>query len=277
MVIRQEPFKIIVAGKGGVGKTTVSASLAIMLAKRGHRVVALDTDSVPNLALSLGIPPEEASRITPLVENTELVEERTGARPGGGWGLLFTLTPRVDDILDRYGVEARHGVRLVVVGGITKPGEGCLCPSIALAKAFLAHVFRSFEGVVIVDSEAGAEVFGRGLAEYFDLMVAVSEPTVRSLSITRRLIELARGLSVKRFVVLLNKVKDELAAKKLYEKVMGDLGVPVFTAPYDPVLEEYESRGLSVADLPDDSELFLALSSLVSYIESLVKGEGRRV
>ncbi|NPA05217.1 MAG: P-loop NTPase [Crenarchaeota archaeon] len=265
-------FKIIVAGKGGVGKTTVSAGLAVLLARRGYRVVALDTDSVPNLALSLGVPLEEASRITPLVENVELVEERTGARPGGGWGLLFTLTPRVDDILEKYGVTTRDGVRLVVVGGITKPGEGCLCPSIALAKAFIAHVFANEEAVVIVDSEAGAEVFGRGLAEYFDLMIAVAEPTVRSLSIARRLIELARGLDVKRFAVVINKVRDELAAKKLYERVMRGLDYPVFTIPYDPVLEEYESRGLSVADLPDDSELFLALTSLVSYIESLIKG-----
>ena len=266
-------MKIIVAGKGGVGKTTITAALAKLLAEKGFEVLALDTDSVPNLALSLGVPPEDAEKIVPLTENVRLIEERTGARPGEGWGLFFSLTPKVDDIVDRYGVRISDRIRLVVVGGISQGNEGCLCPAIALAKAFLSHVLLREKRIVIVDSEAGAEVFGRGLAEHFDLMIVVCEPSLRSLLIGKRLIELAKDIGVKRFVVAVNKAKDELAARNLYEQVFADENYPLFVAPYDLVLEEYESRGKSVAHLPRNSKLFLALTPLITYIEELARGK----
>ncbi len=142
-------MKVLVAGKGGVGKTTLSALLADVLASKGYNVLALDTDSVPNLAQSLGIPYEKALDIVPLSRNEELAEERTGARPGSGWGILFSLTPRVDDLVYRYGIRIRPNLSLVVVGSIEQPKEGCLCPSIALARAFLTHVLLREKDVVI--------------------------------------------------------------------------------------------------------------------------------
>ena len=260
-------MRIIVAGKGGVGKTSITAGVSLLLSEMGFRVVALDTDSIPNLALSLGLSVEEASRITPLVENKKLVEERTGARPGVGWGLLFSLTPRVDDILEKYSVKINDCLRLVVVGGISQGGEGCLCPAIALAKAFLIHVLSKLKDYyVIVDSEAGAEVFGRGLAECFDLMIAVCEPSVKSMVISRKLIKMAGDIGVKRFAVAVNKVDDELQARTLYKKVFNGEPYPLFTIPWDRELEEREKRGLSLASLPRDSRFFSSLKPLVKYI-----------
>ncbi len=260
-------MKVIVAGKGGVGKTTIAAALSILLAEDGHEVIALDTDSVPNLALSLGIPPEEASKIVPLARNEKLAEERTGARPGEGWGLFFSLTPRVDDLLDKVAVRVGDRIRLVVVGSIDQGAQGCLCPAIALAKAFLLHVLTRLKAFVIVDSEAGAEVFGRGLAEHFDAMVVVSEPTLRSMLVSRKLVELAKDLGVKEFYMVINKVVDELVAVRLYEKVFGGDRIPCFRVPYDRVLAEYEVRGLSVANLPRNSLLFIRLAPLVRVLE----------
>jgi len=73
-------MKVLVAGKGGTGKTTIAATLAYILSESGYKVLVLDTDSVPNTAVTLGVPIEEAVEITPLTMNERLVEERTGAK-----------------------------------------------------------------------------------------------------------------------------------------------------------------------------------------------------
>lgn len=59
-------MKIGVSGKGGVGKTTVVATLARIFAARGYQVLAIDGDPNPNLALSLGFPPEAANAMKPM-------------------------------------------------------------------------------------------------------------------------------------------------------------------------------------------------------------------
>lgn len=258
-------MRILVAGKGGTGKTSIAAMLAHVLADNGYNVLALDTDSVPNLAQSLGVPADEASSIVPLVLNERLVEERTGARPGEGWGVLFSLTPRVDDIAERYGVAVRPNLKLVVVGSINASRQGCLCPAIALARAFLRHVLLRERDVVIVDAEAGAEAFGRGLAEYFDLMLCISEVTVKSISVSLKLVELARQLEIRENVIVLNKVTDYTRASALYRKVVGER-IPFHVVRYDENLVRLEYEGKPVTELSEDSPFRVDVTRLAQAL-----------
>ncbi len=100
-------LKIAIGGKGGVGKTTITALLARCLAAdKNNKVIAIDADPVANLAAGLGIP--EDKPITPISELTELIAERTGATPGTMGG-FFTLNPKVDDIPDRFSLAKRWG------------------------------------------------------------------------------------------------------------------------------------------------------------------------
>jgi len=93
-------LKIAVAGKGGVGKTLISGTLARLLARDGFRVLAVDADPAMNLAYALGIPPNVASKIVPISENKELIEERIGAKPGSAsrrpWTTLLIDTASSD-------------------------------------------------------------------------------------------------------------------------------------------------------------------------------------
>ena len=257
--------RIIVVGKGGVGKTTISALLSIILSRRGLDVIALDTDSTPNLAMSLGLSLKESESIKPLVRDDELIFRRTGARPGESWGSLFKLNPIVDDLIDRIGVIIGDKLKLVVVGGIQASGEGCLCPSIALAKAFLRHVLGklSRKHVVIVDSEAGVEVFGRGLAENFDYAIAVSEPTLKSIHISLRMINMARELNIKNTILLVNKVQDTKHTNNLIEGMIDTAGIPVYLTPYDPALALLEYHGYGLNSLGEDSLIYRNISGFI--------------
>ncbi len=262
-------LRILVSGKGGSGKTTIAALTALIFAKRGYSVLVLDTDSVPNVAQSLGVPLEVASKIIPLVKNEELVAEKTGARPGEGWGLLFSLTPDVSDIVDRYGVKVRDNIRLVVVGSIDASKEGCLCPAIALAKAFLLHVLLKKRDIVIIDSEAGAEVFGRGLAEKFDVNLCVTEPTLKSLTIAKKLVELGKQLGIKHSIVVLNKVVEPLQAVELFSKTFSN-DVPYHIVRYSPKIPQLENLGVGLDKLEESDNAYRDVEKLVNYLEKLV-------
>ncbi len=110
--------KIAVCGKGGSGKTTIAGTLARLLARRGHPVIAIDGDSNPNLALTLGISPERADALTPLPRT--LLERRTdesGAQ-------RVVLLQSADDIIRQYGVPAPDDVTLLLMGRVDHAGAG---------------------------------------------------------------------------------------------------------------------------------------------------------
>ncbi|RSN75757.1 MAG: CO dehydrogenase nickel-insertion accessory protein CooC [Thermoproteota archaeon] len=257
-------MKILVAGKGGTGKTTVSALLSHFFCSSGHDVLALDTDSTPNLAMSIGVSPDISKSIVPLVKNEDLVEERTGARPGESWGVFFNLSPEVEDIVEKYGIKIKDKLSLLVVGSIDSAKQGCLCPAIALARSLLKHILLKNDQIVIVDAEAGAEVFGRGLAEDFDYMLCMSEPTLRSLEISKNLIRMADELGIRNNVLVVNKVVDEERAIRLVKRVVP--GVRSFFVGYDPEMSSYEEEGLSVERYPKNSPVVVGVRRMFDLL-----------
>lgn len=110
--------KIAVAGKGGTGKTTLAGTLARILADRGERVWAIDADSTPNLALTLGLPRDEAGEIAALPRT--LLEARYDDE--GNRSLHLPMPPA--DIVAEHGHEVPGGVRLLLMGKIDHAGAG---------------------------------------------------------------------------------------------------------------------------------------------------------
>jgi CO dehydrogenase maturation factor len=223
-------MKIAVSGKGGVGKTTLSAMLAGCLSLKGRHVVALDADPDANLAAALGVPADQQP--TPLSEMRELVAERTGAKPGV-YGGYFKLNPRVDDIPEAY---ARHigNVRLLALGGVKEGGAGCICPATALVKALLTHLILGRDEAVIMDMEAGIEHLGRATAASMDALLLVVNEDPWSIQTAQRTRKLAADLGMTRLLAVVNRLTDE---SKL-EAVRGQLGeIPLVGGmPYDPRL-----------------------------------------
>jgi CO dehydrogenase maturation factor len=184
-------MKLAVTGKGGVGKTTLSAGLAVLFTKQRIRVIAVDADPDSNLAATLGFPhPDD---ITPIIERKDLIAERTGAPPGLS-GSYFSLNPKVDDIPENCCPEHR-GIRLLTLGGSNrKGGSGCLCPENAFLRSLLAHLLLEREDVVILDMDA---------------LIVVVEPGQRSLETARRIRRLAADLDISRVWAVANKVRGQ--------------------------------------------------------------------
>jgi CO dehydrogenase maturation factor len=228
-------MKIAIAGKGGVGKTTLSATLARLYRDDGRNVLAIDADSNPNLVTVLGVPVQE---ITPLSEQKELIEERTKTELGG-FGKIFKFNPRVDDIAEKYAVE--HDSMKVLVMGTVKMGEsGCACPANVLVKNLLTHLLLTEKDVVICDMEAGVEHLGRGTAKAVDAMLIVVEPGRRSVDTANRIHELAQDLKIKNVFAVGNKVKNE--KEKEFIKTMVTMDVLGYIL-YDERIIEADMKG----------------------------------
>ncbi len=199
-------MKLAVTGKGGVGKTTLSAGLAALFTTQGVRVIAVDADPDSNLAATLGFP--QPNGIKPLIEWKDLIAERTGARPGSS-GSYFSLNPKVDDIPE-YCCAEHRGIKLLTLGGGSRGGgSGCLCPENAFLRSLLAHLLFEREDVVILDMEAGVEHLTRGTAQGVDALIVVVEPGRRSLETAQRIRRLAADLEICRIWAVANKVREQ--------------------------------------------------------------------
>jgi CO dehydrogenase maturation factor len=199
--------KIAISGKGGVGKTALTALLSHIYVERGRSVIAIDADPAGGLASALGLPRELAENLRPISEMEDLIYERTGARPGASGG-FFSLTPRVDDIPDKYSVD-HEGVRLLKLGSIDLGGSGCMCPESAMLKALVTHLLLYRNEMMIMDMEAGVEHLGRATAQAVDAMLIVVEPGRRSLEVAERITELAADLKLGHVYAVGNKVRTD--------------------------------------------------------------------
>ena len=263
-IILRLGMKIAISGKGGVGKTMLASLLSTILTKLGYSVLAIDADPNATLATALAFPHPE--RITPISEMGDLIEERTGVRPGQA-APYFKLNPKVDDIPDKYWVE-HNGVKLMVMGRLKKGGSGCYCPENALLEALLAHILLRRDEVVIIDMEAGIEHLGRATAKAVNKMIIVVEPGKASIETAYRIRELAKDIGLENITVVANKIRSD-KDKNLITSAMPDFEFLGFI-PYDHSVIE---AGLGYSPLIDaNPEVISRVQDIAARI-SAVKSE----
>ncbi len=196
-------MKILICGKGGSGKSTISALLAKEIAVRENRVLVIDTDESNfgvHMQLGMGKPDDFMNYF-------------------GGKKVLFEKTKRLrekwktDDLPDEYIIE-KGNIKLMAMGKIYDFGEGCACPINALTSKFLEVLELSANEFLIADTDAGVEHFGRGVEEGCDLIFAIIDPSRESILLAEKISKLGQQVNKPVYYVL-NKVNKEIEKELL--------------------------------------------------------------
>jgi len=256
-------MKIAVTGKGGVGKTTLAGTLAVILSKN-YKVYAIDADPDMNLAGSLGI----HKPITPISKMKDLIKERTGAEPGSSFGEVFKMNPTISDLPESlstdYDPEGR--LKILVMGTVDKGGDGCVCPASVMLKAIMRNLIIKKDEIVILDMEAGIEHLGRRTAEAVDVMIIVAEPGLKSLETASRIKKLATDIGIHKVVAVINKVASPMEEKFVEEK-LKEMDVDVLgSIPRDDMVVKADMEGLPLVNFPDSA----ALESITQIAENIL-------
>lgn len=261
-------MKIAVAGKGGSGKTTFAGTLARILGQSGNRVLAIDADPNPNLAVSLGLDPDTAAAIEVVPHSFAHHSEDAE----GNYSVGLDLSP--EEIVARYGTPAPDNVSLLIVGRVEpeQAGTGCNCSAHTTVRGILEHLHAGASLHTVSDMEAGLEHLKRGTLEHADALVIVIEPYFKSLEAAGRIEELGRTLGVPMRFAVANKVRtprDEAAIREFCDTK----GIPVAAVvPFDEDVAEAEWRGQSVLDSAPYSE---AVTVLRGFSDWLLSGDKR--
>ena len=244
-------MKLAVAGKGGVGKTSLTVWLGDYLARRGEEVWLVDADTALSLGQALGLPESEVP--PPLTLAKDLIRERVGE------GFIH-LNPDVADLPERLSKKVGN-LNLLVMGTIATAGGGCACSPNALLKALLAHLIIERRQWVIVDLEAGVEHLGRGTIQSVDGLVVVSEPSARSLQTAIRISSLAQELGLIRQALIINRAPADF-------KLPDMAGLPPLTGviPPLPSLTARQLLSSSVLDLEERDRLDAMAEKIIAAL-----------
>jgi CO dehydrogenase maturation factor len=254
-------MKIAISGKGGVGKTMLASLLSVVFAESGYSVLAIDADPNINLAAAFGLPNSE--KLTPISRMDDLIEERTGARPGQ-MAPYFKLNPKVDDLPEKCSLQY-DGIKIMVMGPVKAAGTGCYCPEGALLQALVSHLLLEANQVVILDMEAGIEHLTRGTAKGVDKLIIVVEPSMRSVSTGRRVRDLALEIGLQNVGVVANKIRSEREKDFIVAK-MADFEVLGFI-PYDEAMVEADLAGLPLVN--SSARVMAEVRSIAARLDKL--------
>jgi len=238
-------MKIAVAGKGGVGKTTVSGTVARALARSGHRVLALDGDLNPMLGVSLGVGGEQTELIVAARQAVAAGEEEHA--------------PTIEEIVQRFGADAPDGVRMVIASRVEFMDPGCMCCGVNPVN--LVRQLEHGDRTVVCDLEAGLGTIDRIEEGVLDVLLVVTNPTGKSLEVARRAIEAAEAVA--EIVVVANRISDE-SDLEIVREVLGDR--ELFVIPEDAVIAAADREGIAPIDLDPDAPGVAALVRLAERV-----------
>jgi CO dehydrogenase maturation factor len=243
-------MRIAVTGKGGSGKSTIAGALARQLARSRHRVVAVDADPNPNLGVSLGLSHEAVEAMRPIL-NALLASGHTHHDP----------KPAPEELLARYGVEAPDGIVVVATGKIERPADACLCCGSHNTTREFFGALPADDRCIVADLEAGLNDLIWARPGRDDVVLAVAEPSAKSVEIARRACRIAESLGVFHIIGVANRSTDGHAAG-----LAETLGVDVVEVPFDPAVEEADRRGAAPMDLDDSSPAMVAVGRLAERL-----------
>ena len=238
---------VAVGGKGGVGKTFVSAILTKILRGK-RRLLSIDADPSLGLTYALGFSPFNIKTIWDIREELKDIPGRKR--------LLRDQDAPLKEVIKREVIIKEDGFDFLVMG--RSEGPGCFCSINELLRYAIESLSKEYD-TVIVDCEAGLEQVNRRVLRKMDTLLLVSDPTVRGIQTANYLSRIAKEFSENeglRIFLVLNMVEDMEGAKMLVQK----MNIPVIGyIPSDKNVKEYDLKGISLLDFPESSPSYQAI------------------
>ncbi|MCS7122286.1 MAG: AAA family ATPase [Archaeoglobaceae archaeon] len=247
---------IAVAGKGGTGKTLVSALLIHFISKKNSKLLAVDADPDSNLPEALGVKVEKT--LGAVRELFQVSRDEMGTMNKEQWleGKIYEVVCECD------------GYDLLVMG--RPEGEGCYCFANSLLRGILKKLMRHYD-YIVVDSEAGLEHFSRKTIDSADYVIIVTDSSKKGLTTAKRIKELMAELkiNVKDVFLVANKVNREAMEK--IKKFADDENLKILEfLPYDEEVVKIDVEGLPVTALSENSEVYKRVKKIVDFFLEVV-------
>ncbi len=235
--------KIVISGKGGVGKSTITTLMANVMKEEGYKVLVIDADeSNPGLYRMFGFK-KRPKPLIKLLDRFSIGEEKSVK----DW--LTQEKILIQDIPSEY-ILGSDGLKFLMVGKITDPFQGCACSMADVIRYFVGNLALKDEDkeIVLIDTEAGIESFGRGVERSVDTVLVIVEPSFESIALAEKIGYMADGIGVNRVRAILNKVPSE----KIKMRIAGELGkrkvTCIGTVYFDSQVNEAGFEGNPLAD-----------------------------
>lgn len=243
---------IAMCGKGGVGKTSISALMVKKLSETGHgKILAIDADPAVGLATSLGI---SVSKTVDDIRKDLIAKIQEGNTPGNRQTLEL-LDYEVFDAL-----EERNGFALLAIG--RPEDEGCFCRVNSLLKEIIGDLANRFD-IVVIDGEAGIEQINRRVMKTVDHLVLVSDTSAKGLGVANTIAQVAsdkKAVDFKSLGLVLNRVRSE--AEVLDIKSRTDLEIYGWLTD-DDTIRGLDFRGESLTSMPESSPNLVIISDIL--------------
>jgi CO dehydrogenase maturation factor len=233
--------KIVVCGKGGVGKSTVVNLMANALRREDYSVLVLDTDeSNPGLYRMFGF----AEQPKPLIR---LLSRFSAGQPEPNTEWITRDEITFQDIPTEHLLN-RDGLKFLMVGKIEDPFQGCACSMADITRDLMGKLVVKDKEVALVDMEAGIESFGRGVERNVDTILMVVEPSFESMALAEKIGYMAEGMGISRVGAILNKVPSDNARQRMTEELNKRNIKTIGTIYYDPQVSEAGFEGRAPGD-----------------------------
>lgn len=244
---------IAVCGKGGVGKTFLTAAMVKLLADRGDtKILAIDADPSFGLAPALGI------KVKKTVDDirSDLIDTiKKGKRTGDKSELLSRLDYEVFDALE-------ESANLAVLAIGRPEDEGCYCQVNHLLKDIIEALSRNFD-LVLIDGEAGVEQINRRVMQTVDDLVLITDTSAKGVNVVsaiKKLVDDRRAVECRRVGLVINRV----GSRKEVDRILGDVSLDLLGwIPEDDMVREYDFNNKPITDFPDTLPSIVAVRQIV--------------
>ncbi|MGE5172754.1 MAG: carbon monoxide dehydrogenase [Betaproteobacteria bacterium] len=252
-------FSIAVAGKGGTGKTSLCGlTIRYLTEKKRGAILAVDADANANLNDVLGV--KVHATVGRLREDSLAAVKSTAPRPGG-----MSMEQLFDYQIQQALIEAK-GFDLLVMG--RPEGSGCYCAANNIIRKYMDKLADSYP-YTVMDNEAGLEHLSRRTTQDTDLLLIISDSSVRGVMTAGRIGELVKelNLNVKRSVLIVNRVQNGTSEDKSLLKAIDQQDVEFAGfVPTDELIFDYDLNGRPIIQLPADSKALTAFNGLLDKL-----------